>query len=91
MQSKWKKIIVFGDFEKGSISLLDELAKRLKDRVEHVREDNYKDCKDANEILLKYGAEQVRKCIEEPVKLPIDNVIDLTHIVLRRYQPVLRM
>lgn len=77
---KWKKIIVFGDFEKGSISLLDELAKRLKDRVEHVREDNYKDCKDANEILLKYGAEQVRKCIEEPVKLPIDNVIDLADV-----------
>lgn len=77
---KWKKIIVFGDFEKGSISLLDELAKRLKDRVEHVREDNYKDCKDANEILLKYGAEQIRKCIEEPVKLPIDNVIDLADV-----------
>lgn len=77
---RWKKIIVFGDFEKGSISLLDELAKRLKDRVEHVREDNYKDCKDANEILLKYGAEQVRKCVEESVKLPIDNVIDLADV-----------
>lgn len=77
---KWKKIIVFGDFEKGSISLLDELAKRLKDRVEHVREDNYKDCKDANEILLKYGAQQVRKCVEESVKLPIDNVIDLADV-----------
>ena len=77
---KWKKIIVFGDSEKGSISLLDELAKRLKDRVEHVREDNYKDCKDANEILLKYGAEQVRKCVEESVKLPIDNVIDLADV-----------
>lgn len=77
---KWKKIIVFGDFEKSSISLLDELAKRLKDRVEHVREDNYKDCKDANEILLKYGAEQVRKCVEESVKLPIDNVIDLADV-----------
>ena len=77
---KWKKIIVFGDFEKGSISLLDELAKRLKDRVEHVREDNYRDCKDANEILLKYGAEQVRKCVEESVKLPIDNVIDLADV-----------
>lgn len=77
---KWKKIIVFGDFEKGSISLLDELAKRLKDRVEHVRKDNYKDCKDANEILLKYGAEQVRKCVEESVKLPIDNVIDLADV-----------
>ncbi len=77
---KWEKIIVFGDFEKGSISLLDELAKRLKDRVEHVREDNYKDCKDANEILLKYGAEQVRKCVEESVKLPIDNVVDLADV-----------
>lgn len=77
---KWKKIIVFGDFEKGSISLLDELAKRLKDRVEHVKEDNYKDCKDANEILLKYGAQQVRKCVEESVKLPIDNVIDLADV-----------
>lgn len=77
---KWEKIIVFGDYEKGSISLLDELSKRLKTKIKHVREENYLDCKDANEILLKYGKEQVIKCVENAIPIPVENVIDLADV-----------
>lgn len=77
---KWEEIIVFGDYEKGSISLLDELSKRLKTKIKHVREGDYLDCKDANEILLKYGKEQVIKCVENAIPIPVENVIDLADV-----------
>lgn len=77
---KWEEIIVFGDYEKGSISLLDELSKRLKTKIKHVREEDYLDCKDANEILLKYGKEQVIKCVENAIPIPVENVIDLADV-----------
>lgn len=77
---KWEEIIVFGDYEKGSISLLDELSKRLKTKIKHVREGDYLDCKDANEILLKYGKEQVIKCVDNAIPIPVENVIDLADV-----------
>lgn len=77
---KWEEIIVFGDYEKETISLLDELSKRLKTKIKHVREEDYIDCKDANEILLKYGKEQVIKCVENAIPIPVENVIDLADV-----------
>jgi archaellum biogenesis ATPase FlaH len=77
---KWEEIIVFGDYEKETISLLDELSKRFKTKIKHVREEDYLDCKDANEILLKYGKEQVIKCVENAIPIPVENVIDLADV-----------
>lgn len=73
-------IIVFGDREKGTISLVDEFAKRWKNKIKHVREADYLDCKDANEILNKYGKEQIKKCIDNAVSLPVNRVIDLASV-----------
>lgn len=78
--SRFDEIVVFGDFEKGCISLLDELKIRLKSKIKHVREEDYKDCKDANEILQKYGVEQIRKCIENAKVVPIERVIELADV-----------
>lgn len=76
----FKEIVVFGDYENGSISLLDELKKRFKTKIKHVREEDYRDCKDANEILLKYGKGQVRKCVEDAVSVPVSKVIELADV-----------
>lgn len=73
--NSFDEIVIFGDFENDNISLLEELKKRLKTTIKHVRKEDYKDCKDANEILLKYGKEQVIKCVEEAVLIPISKVI----------------
>ena len=62
--NSFEEVIVFGDYEKGKITLLDELSKRLNVIVKHVREEDYKDCKDANEILKKYGTSQIITCIK---------------------------
>lgn len=78
--NRFEEIVVFGDYEKGRITLLEELSSRLKCTVKHVREEDYRDCKDANEILQKYGAEQVRKCIESAVTVPIGGVIELSDV-----------
>ena len=78
--SQFKKIIVFGDHEKNHITLYKEISSRWDSKVWHVREEDYKDCKDANEILQKYGAEQIRICIENAVQKPIAKARDLSTV-----------
>lgn len=74
------KIVVFGDHENGYITLYNDLAARFDSKVWHVREEDYKDCKDANDILRKYGVEQIRQCIANAEQKPIDKVIDITMV-----------
>lgn len=78
--NRYAEIVVFGDYERGTISLLDELRKRLKSKVKHVREEDYLDCKDANDLLQKHGANQIRKCIENAVSVPVERVIELADV-----------
>lgn len=74
-------LIVFGDHEKGTITLLDEIKSRFNFlRVKVVREEDYKDCKDANDILRKYGKDQIRTCIENAKDLPINHVKSLADV-----------
>lgn len=76
----FKRIIVFGDHEKGHITLLEDITARFPHEIFHVREEDYKDCKDANEILQRYGAEQIKACIENAVRVPINDVIELADV-----------
>ncbi len=78
--NKFSEIVVFGDYENGRISLLDELSRRVKTKIKHVRESDYKGCKDANEILQKYGKGQVCKCIENAVAAPVKQVVQLSDV-----------
>lgn len=78
--NQFERIVVFGDHEKGRITLLDEISRRFPLEIYHVREEDYKDCKDANEILLKYGKEQVRKCVNNAVPIPVEDVIELADV-----------
>jgi len=38
---------------------------------------DFKDCKDANEFLVKYGSEALRKCIEQAKEPPLENVVTI--------------
>jgi twinkle protein len=62
--NKFDEIIVFGDHEKGKITLIDTLEKRLQKKVKCVREEDYLCEKDANAILLRYGKGAILKAIE---------------------------
>lgn len=64
---KFDTLIVFGDHEKGRITLLDEMQKRFHGVVKHVRVEDYLDCKDANEILTRHGKQAVRDAVNNAV------------------------
>lgn len=77
---KFDKIIIFGDHEKGHITLFDEFQKRFGRKVWCVRAEDYKDCKDANDIIRKYGAEQIKTCIENAEQQPVKKVVELADV-----------
>lgn len=78
--SKFDEIIVFGDFERGKMSLLEDVRRRFPNKIKYVREQDYKGCKDANEILQKYGSEAVRQAIENAVMVPVKRVLPLADV-----------
>lgn len=77
---QFDRIIIFGDYEKGTVTLYDDFVRRWGSKVWKVSEANYKDCKDANDILRRYGAEQIRKCIDEAEQTAIPKVIDIADV-----------
>lgn len=68
---RFDELIIFGDYEDGEISLLDGMKTRFHGMVKHVRPEDYRDCKDANEILQKYGPEAVKACVDNAVPVPV--------------------
>lgn len=78
--TKFEEIVVFGDCEKGKITLLDDISKRFPNKVKHVREADYLECKDANEILLKHGLDAVKKAVENAIALPVNKVLSLADV-----------
>ena len=67
--SKFTTLIVFGDYEHDTITLLDEMRKRFRGTVKHVRPEDYRDCKDANDLLRKYGKEAVVNAVRNAVQV----------------------
>ena len=81
---KWlqnfETLIVFGDFENGKMTLLDEMKKRFPGVVKAVRQQDYKGCKDANELLQKYGKEAVKQAVNNAKRAAIDRVKEIADI-----------
>lgn len=78
--SKFEEIVIFGDYENGKITLLEEMKQRFNGIIRHVKESDYLDCKDANEILKKHGTAQVKKCVDDAILVPIEDVVDLADV-----------
>lgn len=63
--NKFEEIVVFGDCENGHITLSDMIKSRFsRKRVRIVRTEDYKGCKDANELLQLHGKQAVIDAIE---------------------------
>lgn len=73
-------LIVFGDCERGEITLLDDMRRRFPGRVKAVRRQDYKGCKDANEILQKHGKAAVRQAVEQAEDIPVNQVKELADV-----------
>lgn len=77
---RFEKVVVFGDLEKGRMSLLDTLKQRLPNRVLAVRKEDYLGEKDANDILRSFGTDAVRKAVENAQEPDIGYVKELADV-----------
>lgn len=77
---KFDCIVVFGDYEKGHVTLVEDIAKKFNMPIRKIREKDYQGCKDANEILQKFGPEALRNAVEHAEALPMKMVIDLSEV-----------
>ncbi len=77
---RFSEIVVFGDCEKGKITLVDELSRRLPKPVRVVHTEDYLGEKDANDILCKYGRDALRQAVERADILPVSHVKELADV-----------
>ena len=77
---QFSELVVFGDWEKGEMSLLDEMRRRFHGTVKAVQPEAYRDCKDANDILRKYGKEAVRAAVEGARVVPVRGIVELADV-----------
>ncbi|MBP5442245.1 MAG: AAA family ATPase [Treponema sp.] len=77
---KFETVVVFGDLEKGHMSLLDTLKQRLPNRILAVRTEDYLGEKDANDILRNFGVDAVRKAVENAQEPDIGYVKELADV-----------
>lgn len=78
--SKFQKIIVFGDYEKGKMTLVDKLMERFQAKFYTVRPADYLGEKDANDILRNYGKDAVIKAVQNAEPVMVTAVKDLSTV-----------
>jgi len=73
--TKTNKYYLALDKDEAGLALQKELARRLgKDKCYVI--DYPDDCKDANDVLCKYGVENLKACFDNAAPLPIEGVIN---------------
>ncbi len=88
---KFDEIIVFGDYEKEHITLVDDVKARFSQKmIKHPRVEDYKDCKDANDILRKYGKETLQKAVENAEMVEDARVKPIVSVQRKSFQDVER-
>lgn len=80
---RFKNLVVFGDHENDHITLLDEMTKRFTGKVLHVRPEDYKGCKDANELLQKAGDVAVRNAVDNAQPVHDKRIKPMAEVVRR--------
>lgn len=70
-----KTFYLAGDNDDAGNALQSEMIRRFG--AENCKRVSFKDCKDANEYLLKYGYEALRRTIDEAIDVPISGIYDI--------------
>lgn len=70
-------IYIASDNDVKGIELREELVRRFG--AERCRIVNYKDCKDANEYLVKYGGIALRETITDAIEIPVKGIVNLSN------------
>lgn len=74
-----KQFVLAVDSDEPGKKLEDELARRLG-RDKCMRVTWPEGCKDANEVLMRHGAETLRHCIEDAKAFPVEGVFSISDI-----------
>jgi len=70
-----QQIILATDDDPAGDALAEELARRIPDGRAKCWRVNYpRDCKDSNDVLIKYGIEKLQDCIKSPTALPLKGI-----------------
>lgn len=84
---KFEEIVVFGDCENGKITLSDMIRNRFsRKRVKIVREEDYKGCKDANDLLQLHGKQAVIDAVnnaQATVSKYVKRAIDIKYVDIK--------
>lgn len=88
---RFDTVIVFGDLEKGHMTLLDVLLQRLPNKIKAVRTEDYLGEKDANAILTAFGEDAIRDCINNAIEPGIDYVIELADVSRKKDEDELKI
>lgn len=79
--NQFEEIVVFGDCENGNITLADTIQRRFSHkRIFVVREADYSGCKDANEILQKFGKLSLGFAVDNASVLPVKQIKELADV-----------
>lgn len=79
--NSFQEIVVFGDHENGAMTLLDTISRRFSHkRIRAVQMEDYNGCKDANEILQRFGKQSVAWAVENAKPLPIRQIKELADV-----------
>ena len=68
------ELIIFGDCEKGHVTLVEMMRNRFGGVIKVVREGDYQGCKDANEILQKFGKDGIIRAVEGAQPIPVPEI-----------------
>lgn len=77
---QFESVLVFGDYEKGKMTLLETLQARLPQKVIAVRPQDYLGEKDANAILTTFGKQAVCAAIDNAEAPLLSNVKRLSTV-----------
>lgn len=78
--TKFSEIIVFGDCDGESVTLVDGLHMRLKRKIKVVKIDDYLGEKDANDILTKYGKSAIIKAVKDAEVVTCKQVVQASDV-----------
>lgn len=71
-----KKVLIAVDNDTNGIELRDELIRRFS--PENCKTVSFKECKDANEYLIKYGGYELQQAVKNASDVPIDGNITIS-------------
>lgn len=70
-----EKVILFCDNDKAGEALKESILYRVgKDKAWYVDLKKYENCKDANDVLIKYGEAALKDCIENAIPYPVEGL-----------------